>query len=50
MRRCSVLGDVLDGLESSVDEPAFPGNVLVTIPVDVTHFATGMANGLGVEL
>jgi len=35
----NVLGNVLIGLESSADEPAVLGNVLLTIRVDVTHFA-----------
>jgi len=48
--RRSILGNVLDSLECSVDEPAFSGNVLVTIRVDVTHLAAGVANGLGVGL
>jgi len=46
----SFLGNVLNGLESSSDEPAVPGKVLVTIRVDVAHFATGLASGLGVGL
>jgi len=50
LSRRSILGNVLNSLESSADEPAVPGNVLVTIRVDVAHFATGAANGLGVGL
>jgi len=44
----SVLRNVLDGLECSVDEPAVAGNILVTIRVNVTHRTAGVANGLGV--
>jgi len=50
VRRRGVLADVLDGLESAVDEPVVPGNVLVTIRMDVAHFATGVTDGLGVGL
>jgi len=50
MRRRSFLTNVLDGHECSVDQPAVPGNILVTIRVDVTHLDAGMANGLGVGL
>jgi len=48
--RRSILGNVLNGLESSTDEPSVTGNVLVAIRVDVAHFAAGVANGLGVGL
>jgi len=50
VRRRGVLANVLDGLESSVDEPTFTGNVLVTIRMDVAHLATSVADGLGVGL
>jgi len=50
VRRRGVLANVLDGLESSVDEPAVTGNVLVTIWMDVAHLATSLADGLGVGL
>jgi len=45
-----VLANVLDGLESSVDEPTVPGNILVTIRMDVAHLATSVADGMGVGL
>ena len=35
----NVLGRVLNDLESSADKPAVLRNVLLTIRVDVTHFA-----------
>jgi len=50
MRRRGVLANVLDSHECSVDEPAVSGNILFTIRVDVTHLATGVADGLGVGL
>jgi len=46
MRRRGVLANVLDSHECLVDEPAVMGNILVTIGVDVTHLATGVADGL----
>jgi len=48
--RRSVLGNVLNGLESLAEEPAVLGNVLCTIRVDVTHFTAGVACGVGVGL
>jgi len=50
VRRRSVLSNVLDSNKSSVDEPAVSWNVLFTIRMDVAHFATGVADGLGVGL
>jgi len=48
--RRSILGCVWNSTEYLANETAVSGNVLGVVRVDVTHFVTGMADGLGVEL